>query len=121
MTTTTTTRARTGADKFAKRVAGADWDAVTAEVNDYGCALLPQLLKAARPRQWVKNVLVLAAPLASVWSRRRVAQCHPHAPTSLGTSKVPRLCDDVGTVCASRARGGRVCACRCRNLRPQRV
>ncbi|WP_190813322.1 2OG-Fe(II) oxygenase [Saccharopolyspora pogona] len=35
------------ADRFAKRVAGADWDAVAAEVNDYGCALLPQLLTAA--------------------------------------------------------------------------
>jgi hypothetical protein len=50
-TTTTTTRARTGADKFAKRVAGADWAAVTAEVNDYGCALLPQLLTAPECRR----------------------------------------------------------------------
>src|SRR5882757_4450427 len=31
-------------DKYERRVAGADWDAVTAEVNDLGCALLPQLL-----------------------------------------------------------------------------
>lgn len=35
------------ADRFAKRVADADWDAVAAEVNDYGCALLPQLLTTA--------------------------------------------------------------------------
>ncbi|MER7243514.1 2OG-Fe(II) oxygenase [Kribbella sp. NPDC000426] len=31
-------------DKYERRVAGADWDGVTAEVNDLGCALLPQLL-----------------------------------------------------------------------------
>ncbi|MFI7061408.1 2OG-Fe(II) oxygenase [Kribbella sp. NPDC050124] len=29
---------------FERRVATADWDQVTAEVNDLGCALLPQLL-----------------------------------------------------------------------------
>ncbi|MEV0699871.1 2OG-Fe(II) oxygenase [Saccharopolyspora sp. NPDC050389] len=34
-------------DRFAKRVAAADWEEVAAEVNDYGCALLPQLLTAA--------------------------------------------------------------------------
>lgn len=33
-----------GRDSFAERVAAADWDAVTGEVDDYGCALLPQLL-----------------------------------------------------------------------------
>ncbi|MEU4195319.1 2OG-Fe(II) oxygenase [Kribbella sp. NPDC026611] len=31
-------------NKYERRVAGADWDAVSAEVNDLGCALLPQLL-----------------------------------------------------------------------------
>jgi hypothetical protein len=31
-------------DVFAERVAAADWDAVTEELNDYGCALLPRLL-----------------------------------------------------------------------------
>src|SRR3954451_7387277 len=31
-------------NKYERRVAGADWEAVTAEVNDLGCALLPQLL-----------------------------------------------------------------------------
>ena len=31
-------------DRYAKRVAAANWDAVAAEVDDYGCALLPQLL-----------------------------------------------------------------------------
>ena len=31
-------------NKYERRVAGADWDAVTTEVNDLGCALLPQLL-----------------------------------------------------------------------------
>jgi hypothetical protein len=34
----------TGTDRFARRVAAADWDAVAAEVDDYGCALLPRLL-----------------------------------------------------------------------------
>ncbi|PKW17067.1 2OG-Fe(II) oxygenase [Saccharopolyspora spinosa] len=34
-------------DRFAKRVASADWRAVAEEVNDYGCALLPRLLTAA--------------------------------------------------------------------------
>ena len=33
-----------GMDRYAQRVAKADWDAVTAEVNDLGCALLPRLL-----------------------------------------------------------------------------
>lgn len=36
------TRART--DRFAERVAEADWNAVTDEVDEYGCALLPRLL-----------------------------------------------------------------------------
>lgn len=40
MTSTTT-------GTYAKRVAGADWAAVTAEVDDYGCALLPPLLAPA--------------------------------------------------------------------------
>lgn len=31
-------------DRFARRVASADWDAVTAEINERGCALLPPLL-----------------------------------------------------------------------------
>ncbi|MDX3005502.1 2OG-Fe(II) oxygenase [Kribbella solani] len=31
-------------NKYERRVAGADWGAVTAEVDDLGCALLPQLL-----------------------------------------------------------------------------
>jgi uncharacterized protein len=31
-------------DPFAERVNAADWPALTDEVNDYGCALLPQLL-----------------------------------------------------------------------------
>ena len=34
-------------NKFEKRVATADWAAVTTEVDDYGCALLPRLLTAA--------------------------------------------------------------------------
>lgn len=34
----------TATDSHARRVAGADWDAVAREVDDYGCALLPQLL-----------------------------------------------------------------------------
>lgn len=31
-------------DRFARRVAGVDWAAVAAEVDEYGCAELPQLL-----------------------------------------------------------------------------
>ncbi|MBB5980131.1 2OG-Fe(II) oxygenase [Kribbella solani] len=31
-------------NKYERRVAGADWGVVTAEVDDLGCALLPQLL-----------------------------------------------------------------------------
>ncbi|MHA6757923.1 2OG-Fe(II) oxygenase [Streptacidiphilus sp. PAMC 29251] len=34
-------------DVFALRIAGADWTAVTDEVNEHGCALLPQLLTPA--------------------------------------------------------------------------
>ena len=36
---TTTTR-----DAFARRVASADWERVTGELDEYGCALLPRLL-----------------------------------------------------------------------------
>jgi hypothetical protein len=36
--------------RFDRKVAKADWDAVTAEVNEYGCALLPQLLTVAECR-----------------------------------------------------------------------
>lgn len=46
MTTTTTTRRKTatepGTDAFARRVASADRQAVTDEINEYGCALLPR-------------------------------------------------------------------------------
>jgi hypothetical protein len=34
-------------NKYERRVAGADWGAVADEVNDLGCALLPQLLTPA--------------------------------------------------------------------------
>jgi hypothetical protein len=34
-------------DRFGSRVAGADWAGVAAEVDDYGCAALPQLLTPA--------------------------------------------------------------------------
>lgn len=34
-------------DKYERRVAGADWDAVAASVDDLGCALLPPLLTPA--------------------------------------------------------------------------
>jgi uncharacterized protein len=36
-----------GTDRFAQRVACANWEAVTSEVNERGCALLPQLLTPA--------------------------------------------------------------------------
>ncbi|BCJ27641.1 2OG-Fe(II) oxygenase [Actinocatenispora sera] len=32
------------ADRYARRVAAADWDAVAGELDEYGCAPLPQLL-----------------------------------------------------------------------------
>jgi uncharacterized protein len=49
MTVTTTTKTATGPgeDAFARRVASADWQAVTDEINEYGCALLPRLLTPA--------------------------------------------------------------------------
>jgi hypothetical protein len=46
-------------NKWEKRVAAADWAAVTAEVDEYGCALLPQLLTAAE-----------CARLAALWDKR---------------------------------------------------
>ncbi|MEQ0559950.1 hypothetical protein ABJI51_12765 [Amycolatopsis sp. NEAU-NG30] len=33
---------------YTQRVATADWDAVAAEVDDYGCALLPTPTESAR-------------------------------------------------------------------------
>lgn len=36
-----------GPDRFARRVAGADWAAVAAELDEHGCALLPRLLTPA--------------------------------------------------------------------------
>ncbi|WP_371781196.1 2OG-Fe(II) oxygenase [Streptosporangium subroseum] len=51
MTVTTTAKRKTatepGEDVFARRVASADWQAVTGEINEYGCALLPRLLTPA--------------------------------------------------------------------------
>ncbi|PXY29256.1 proline hydroxylase [Prauserella coralliicola] len=38
---------RSTVDRFAKRVATADWAAVAEEVDEYGCALLPRLLTPA--------------------------------------------------------------------------
>jgi uncharacterized protein len=43
-------------NRWEKRVAAADWAAVTAEVDEYGCALLPPLLTAAE-----------CARLAAMW------------------------------------------------------
>jgi uncharacterized protein len=45
-----TSKTTAGTDGYAKRVAAADWDAVSAEVNDHGCALLPRLLTARECR-----------------------------------------------------------------------
>ena len=47
--TTTTKNART--DVWADRVASGDWGAITEEVNEYGGALLPQLLSAEEAGQ----------------------------------------------------------------------
>ena len=43
-TGTQTTRAAPTTDDIAGRVGRADWAALTDEVNDYGCALMPQLM-----------------------------------------------------------------------------
>lgn len=50
------TGSRTVRDRYAARVARADWDSVMAEINEYGCALLPQLLTPAE-----------CARLAALW------------------------------------------------------
>ena len=41
-------------NRFAERVAAADWDAVAAEVDEYGCALLPQLLNLTECARIIK-------------------------------------------------------------------
>ncbi|MET9484408.1 2OG-Fe(II) oxygenase [Streptomyces sp. NPDC006638] len=48
-TAATTTAAAEAAERdvFARRVGATDWSAVTDEINEYGCALLPQLLTPA--------------------------------------------------------------------------
>lgn len=45
-------------DRFATRVAGADWAEVAAELDGFGCALLPRLLTAGE-----------AADIAALWER----------------------------------------------------
>jgi hypothetical protein len=42
--------AAAGEKSAAERVAGYDWDAISAELNGYGCAVLPKLLTAAECR-----------------------------------------------------------------------
>jgi hypothetical protein len=42
------TTTRNPKDTYARRIDDADWLTVTDEINDYGCALLPQLLTAAQ-------------------------------------------------------------------------
>ncbi|WP_052371760.1 2OG-Fe(II) oxygenase [Amycolatopsis taiwanensis] len=59
--TTKTTSAVTEPDRFAERVASADWDAVATEVDDYGCALLPQLLTPAE-----------CGRIVALWERREL-------------------------------------------------
>lgn len=39
------------ADRWKQRVDAGDWAAITAEVNEYGGALLPELLTAAETKQ----------------------------------------------------------------------
>src|SRR5207247_1931642 len=39
--------AATATGRYAERLAAADWDGVAAELDSYGCALLPQLLTPA--------------------------------------------------------------------------
>ena len=64
------------ATKWQKRVDSADWDAVAAEVNDFGGALLPQLLTAAeaakRPRPLLRGRTCSAR--RSTWRRYRFGE-----------------------------------------------
>ncbi|MER5645199.1 2OG-Fe(II) oxygenase [Streptosporangium sp. NPDC002524] len=53
MTTRRKTTTEPGPDVFARRVASADWQAVTGEINEYGCALLPRLLTPGQCRELV--------------------------------------------------------------------
>jgi hypothetical protein len=41
----------TGMDAFARSVASADWESVTGEVNEYGCAPVPRLLTPEQCRE----------------------------------------------------------------------
>jgi hypothetical protein len=53
---------------YEKRVAAADWTAVTEEVDEYGCALLPQLVTPTEAKE-----------LASLWPDtldKWLDQCH---------------------------------------------
>lgn len=52
MTTSTSKKTGVRRDSFAKKVAGADWDAITNEVNDYGCACCPSCSPPRSARIW---------------------------------------------------------------------
>ena len=72
------TQIATDAEKSAAaRVAGYDWDAIGAELNGYGCAVLPKLLSARECRD---NAALYAriAPLANGWNERmKIAVRYP--------------------------------------------
>jgi uncharacterized protein len=48
-----TAHASGAASAFQRRVDGADWEAVTAELDDLGCAILPRLLTEAEARELI--------------------------------------------------------------------
>ena len=89
-----------GMDRFARRVAKADWDQVSTGVNDLGCALLPQLLtpaEAARIAGLYDDVDRFRATITMARHRfgegeyRYFAEPFPEAVESLRQALYPRL------------------------------
>lgn len=72
---------------YERRVAGADWDAVTAEVNDLGCALLPPLLTPDEAAQIAGLYDEAGRFRATDPARARPGLHHPRSTGAL----VPRL------------------------------
>ena len=70
--------------KWQKRVDSGDWDAITAEVNDFGGALLPQLLTKAEAEKIRGSILTTACS-----ARRSTCADTGSARASTGTSSSP--------------------------------
>lgn len=88
-------------NRFEKRVASADWPAVTAEVDDYGCALLPPLLTAAEcekiaalwhePERFRATVNLRRHRFGDNGDYRYFAEPFPEAVQALRQALYPRL------------------------------